>query len=121
MKSDEHIWGTVGTWNATVSTGHGITEASRCRKGRERRMAYKIFLKLGRLGWRQERNDVGICRNSICGNMGSNTFLYNWPWVFRLTCPVLVDVVGDVVNPNFSIFFSYYVNFDVVNPNFLFT
>ena len=83
-----------------VSTGHGITEASRCRKGRERRMAYKIFLKLGRLGWRQERNDVGI---AYVGFIGSNTFPYNWPWVFRLTCPVLVDVVGDVVNPDFSL------------------
>jgi len=34
--------------------------------------------------------------------------------VFRLTCTVLVDVVEDVVNPNF---FSY-VNFDVVNADF---
>ena len=52
---------------------------------------------------------------------GSGTFLYNCPSVFRLTCTVLVDVVGDVVNPNFSIFFSYYVNFDVVNPIFFLT
>ena len=33
--------------------------------------------------------------------IGSGTFLYNCPSVFRLTCTVLVDVVGDVVNPNF--------------------
>ena len=32
----------------------------------------------------------------------------------RLTCTVLVDVVGDVVNP----FFFSYVNFDVVNADF---
>ena len=48
--------------------------------------------------------------------IGSGTFLYNCPSVFRLTCTVLVDVVGDVVNP---IFFSY-VNFDVVNADFFF-
>jgi hypothetical protein len=32
---------------------------------------------------------------------GSGTCLYSCPCVFRLTCTVLVDVVGDVVNPNF--------------------
>ena len=48
--------------------------------------------------------------------IGSGTFLYNCPSVFRLTCTVLVDVVGDVVNP----FFFFNVNFDVVNADFFF-
>ena len=43
------------------------------------------------------------------------TCLYNCPFV---TCTVLVDVVGDVVNPIFC--FSY-VNFDVVNADFFFS
>ena len=46
--------------------------------------------------------------------IGSGTCLYNCPFVSRLTCTVLVDVVGDVVNP---LFFSY-VNFDIVNADF---
>jgi hypothetical protein len=48
--------------------------------------------------------------------IGSGTFLYNCPSVFRLTCTVLVAVVGYVVNP----IFFYYVNFDIVHADFFF-